>query len=195
MFCGLKILSGKSKILLTFFSSPKFDTFNAGEKGKKSNLDLSDLSLSVSHTPASSCHLFWLFSWIYAVSPYSVTVHSSTTSTNLASFGQYANLFLPRWYLTSLSLNIASNHQLYLIWSLISTPLPDPSLSCIGLQVTDFLLPLWTYFTDFVTGFCSLCLAILEFSWFFPKPLFFYVTNLPVKSHSFLYGFITTQRW
>lgn len=28
-------------------------------------------------------------------------------------------------------------------------------LSCTGLQVTDFLLPLWTYFTDFVAGFCS----------------------------------------
>lgn len=160
MFCGLKILSGKSKILLPCFSSPKFDTFFPLFTSIKSNLDLSDLSLSLCVTYTS----FFLSSFLTlqlsrrSVSPYSVTVHSSTTSTNLASFGQYANLFLLRWSLTSLSLNIASNHQLYLIWSLISTPLPDHSFP---LALAYRSLISFYHFLSFMNIFYRLCYWLL----------------------------------
>lgn len=160
MFCGLKIFLERVKYyshvslplnLILFF--PLFTSI-------KSNLDLSDLSLSLCVTYTS----FFLSSFLTlqlsrrSVSPYSVTVHSSTTSTNLASFGQYANLFLLRWSLTSLSLNIASNHQLYLIWSLISTPLPDHSFP---LALAYRSLISFYHFLSFMNIFYRLCYWLL----------------------------------
>lgn len=97
---------------------------------------------------------------------------------------QFANLFLLRLPLTSLSLNVTSNYQLYLIWSLISTDL----FHWLTGHRQSPLFP--STFMNLLHRLCCcllfLCPAVLQFSGFYSKPLFFHVTYLPIKSHPLL---------
>ena len=96
----------------------------------------------------------------------------------LVSLGCIAKLFLLRSPLTSMSLNVTSNSQLCLTWSLISTGLFH-WLTGHGKSPV-FPSTFMNIFTDFVTIFYS---SILKFPGFHSKPPFFHVTNLPIRSH------------